>query len=84
MVDYKEEIETINDAIEALAKVGVLYLFKDFKKSKQIIEMQKELFELREQTIEKHKIVQSMCNLLVGYTPKFRQIQTKKTPSPLR
>lgn len=57
MVDYKEEIETINDAIEALAKVGALYLFKDFKKSKQIIEMQKELFELREQTIEKHKIV---------------------------
>lgn len=57
MVDYKEEIEKINDAIEALAKVGGLYITKDFKKSQQLVEMQKELFKLREQATEKYKIV---------------------------
>jgi chaperonin cofactor prefoldin len=56
MVDYKQEIETINDAVESLAKVGGLYLFKDFDKSKQIIEMQKELIEMRDKLIEKHQI----------------------------
>ena len=56
MVDYKQEIETINDAVEALAKVGGLYLFKDFNKSKQIVEMQKELIVMRDKLIEKHQI----------------------------
>lgn len=57
MIDYKQEIEIINDAIESLTKVGTLYLHKDFDKSKQIMDMQKELFELRDQLVEKHKIV---------------------------
>ena len=58
MDDYKQEIETINDAIESLTKVGALYLHKDFDKSKMILDMQKELFDLRDQIIEKHnKIV---------------------------
>ena len=52
MIDYKEHIETLNDAIESLTKVGALYLFKDFDKSKQILDMQKELIELRDQIIE--------------------------------
>ena len=52
MIDYKEHIETLNDAIESLTKVGALYLFKDFKKSKQILDMQKELIELRDQITE--------------------------------
>jgi chaperonin cofactor prefoldin len=54
MVDYKQEIETINDAIEALAKVGGLYVLKDFNKSEQILNMQKDLFNLRDQIIEKY------------------------------
>ena len=55
MVDYKEEIERINDAIEALAKVGGLYVTKDFDKCQTILEMQKDLFKFREQVAEKHK-----------------------------
>lgn len=57
MSDYKKEIEIINDAIEALTKVGSMYLHKDFNKSKQIMDMQKELFTLRDQLIEQYKIV---------------------------
>lgn len=47
-VNTKEKVDTLNDAIESLTKVGSLFLFRDFNKSKQILDMQKELIELRD------------------------------------
>lgn len=49
VVATKEKVEILNDAIESLTKVGALFLHKDFDKSKQILDMQKELIELRDE-----------------------------------